>query len=643
MARAAISVVMLCLFAATVIAEDPYVYYTWNVSYGTISPFGAPKQAILINDQFPGPEINCSSNNNIVVNVFNNLDEPLLFTWHGIQHRKNSWQEGTPGTMCPILPGTNFTYKFQVKDQIGTYFYYPSLGLHRTAGGIGGLRIFSRLLIPVPYPDPEAEHWFLIGDYYAKSHTALKQILDNGGSLGMPNGVLINGENVKHLHGDNKPQFTMKPGKTYKLRICNVGSKDSLNFRIQGHPMTLVETEGSHTVQNAYESLDVHVGQCFTVLITANQEPREYAVIASTRFTPYILEGKAIISYEGAKKHASLFLPLAPITWFWSLNQFRTFRWNLTASAARPNPQGSYHYGQINITRTIKIVNSVARDDSGKLRYAINGVSHVDPETPLKLAQYYGVADKVFQYNLISDSPDEYINKITVAPNVLNATFRDFVEIVFENPTVSVQSYNLDGYSFFLVGMEEGRWSPDKRESYNLLDAVSRHTVQVFPNSWSAILLTFDNAGMWNLRSENAENRYLGQQMYVSVLSPEKHTVQVFPNSWSAILLTFDNAGMWNLRSENAENRYLGQQMYVSVLSPEKSLRDEYNLPLTQQVCGIVKDMPVPAPELIEEKLNNGELSNEESINGVAWEGAIYSHHGGRKVEPRQEGELQSS
>ncbi|XP_057723884.1 uncharacterized protein LOC130939835 [Arachis stenosperma] len=31
------------------------------------------------------------------------------------------------------------------------------------------------------------------------------------------------------------------------------------------------------------------------------------------------------------------------------------------------------------------------------------------------------------------------------------------------------------------------------------------------------------------------------------------------------------------------------------------------------------------AAELIEEKLNNGELSNEESINGVAWEGDVYS------------------
>ncbi|MBF6085340.1 hypothetical protein IU485_28710 [Nocardia cyriacigeorgica] len=34
----------------------------------------------------------------------------------------------------------------------------------------------------------------------------------------------------------------------------------------------------------------------------------------------------------------------------------RSFRWNLTASAARPNPQGSYHYGQINITRTIMVL-----------------------------------------------------------------------------------------------------------------------------------------------------------------------------------------------------------------------------------------------------------------------------------------------
>lgn len=62
-------------------AEDPYLYFTWKVTYGTIAPLGVPQQGILINGQFPGPNINSTSNNNIVLNVFNHLDEPFLLTW----------------------------------------------------------------------------------------------------------------------------------------------------------------------------------------------------------------------------------------------------------------------------------------------------------------------------------------------------------------------------------------------------------------------------------------------------------------------------------------------------------------------------------------------------------------------------------
>ena len=40
--------------------------------------------------------------------------------------------------------------------------------------------------------------------------------------------------------------------KTYILRISNVGVQNSLNFKIAGHRMKLVEVEGTHTVQNTY-------------------------------------------------------------------------------------------------------------------------------------------------------------------------------------------------------------------------------------------------------------------------------------------------------------------------------------------------------------------------------------------------------
>ena len=178
----------LCLSVGA-FAEDPYVFNDWKVTYGTIAPLGVPQQGILINGQFPGPQINCTSNNNIYVNVFNELDEPLLITFAGVQHRKNSWQDGTLGTMCPIAPGTNYTFRFQVKDQIGSYFYFPTTALHRAAGGIGMLKIHSRELIPVPFDAPADDFSVLLGDWYNKGHKTLKKILDSGRSIGTPDGI----------------------------------------------------------------------------------------------------------------------------------------------------------------------------------------------------------------------------------------------------------------------------------------------------------------------------------------------------------------------------------------------------------------------------------------------------------------------
>jgi len=547
---AMIYVALLLSFAAVSMAEDPYHFFDWRITYGTIAPLGVPQQVILINGQFPGPTINCTSNNNIVVNVHNDLDEPFLLTWDGVQHRKNSWQDGVLGTTCPIPPGTNYTYKFQVKDQIGTGFYFPTTGLQRAAGGMGVLQIHSRELIPVPFDNPAQEYAVLVGDWYSKGHKALKTMLDSGRSIGVPDGIQINGKGGKV--GDNSlvPIATMESGKTYRYRVCNVGLRTSINFRIQGHAMKLVEMEGSHTVQNLYDSLDLHVGQCLSVLVEAKSVPKDYYFVVSSRFLKAAMSSVAVIRYAGSNTPASPDLPVSPpensAGIAWSMNQFRSFRWNLTASAARPNPQGSYHYGEINITRTIKLASSRTVID-GKLRFALNGVSHVDGETPVKLAEYFGVADKVFQYNLVKDVPPTD-NKVVAAPSVVNATFRNFVEIILENNEKTMQTYHLDGYSFFAVAMEPGTWTPDKRKNYNLVDAVSRHTVPVFPNSWTAIMTTLDNAGMWNLRSDMMERSYLGQQLY------------------------------------------------FSVLSPNKSLRDEYNMLPEQPLCGIVKGLPRPSP-----------------------------------------------
>ncbi|XP_072958625.1 L-ascorbate oxidase homolog [Typha angustifolia] len=501
-----------CFFASSsVVADDPYRYFTWTVTYGPISPLGSQQQGILINGQFPGPRLDCVTNDNIIVNVINKLDVPFLLTWNGIKQRKNSWQDGVLGTNCPIPPNSNYTYKFQTKDQIGTFTYFPSVGMQRAAGGYGALNVYQRPQIPVPYAKPDGDFTMLVGDWYKASHKALQRTLDSGSSLSFPDGLIINGAQSTFFNGDQ--------GKTYHFRISNVGLTTSINFRIQGHMLKLVEVEGTHTLQNTYDSLDIHVGQSLSVLVTLDQAPRDYFIVFSTRFTQKVLTATGILHYSNSNSPVSGPIPAGPTYQVhWSVKQARTFRWNLTASAARPNPQGSYHYRTIPRARSIILANS-APLMNGKQRYAVDGVSFVVPDTPLKLADNFNIAN-VFAWDSLPIPPSG--GTAVLGTPVVRFNLHDFIEIVFQNTENAIQTWHLDGYDFWVVGYGFGKWTEKIRKRYNLVDAVSRHTVQVYPNGWSAILVSLDNQGMWNLRSSMWARQYLGQQFYIRVWTPEK-------------------------------------------------------------------------------------------------------------------------
>ncbi|PIA52355.1 hypothetical protein AQUCO_01000308v1 [Aquilegia coerulea] len=503
---------LACLSVLVVKAEDPYRYFTWTVTYGTISPLGVPQQGILINGHFPGPQIDCVTNDNVIVTVINKLDQPFLITWNGVKQRKNSWQDGVLGTNCPIPPQTSYQYKLQAKDQIGTFTYFPSTLMHKASGGFGGFNIYSRDMIPVPYAPPAADYTLLVGDWYKSSHKALQRTLDSGNALAFPDGILINGR-------PQSTSFVGDRGKTYKFRISNVGLSTSFNFRIQGHKLKLVEMEGSHTVQQVYESLDIHVGQSVAVLVTLNQAPKDYFIVASTRFTKRILTATGILHYSTSRTKASGPLPIGPTYHVhWSLKQARTFRMNLTASAARPNPQGSFHYGTIKPVRTFVLANSASRINK-KLRYAVNRISYVNPDTPLKLADYFNIPG-VFNLKTIQDKPTP--GPTVFGTSVIGAALHDFVEIIFQNYENTIQSWHLDGNDFWVVGYGNKQWTPAMRQKYNLYDAATRYTVQVYPNSWTAIYVPLDNKGMWNLRSAIWPRQYLGQQLYLRVWNNER-------------------------------------------------------------------------------------------------------------------------
>ncbi|KAJ0769638.1 putative L-ascorbate oxidase [Helianthus annuus] len=630
-------------------AEDPTVSYKFEVSYITASPLGVPQQVIAINGEFPGPTINSTTNNNVVVNVRNKLDENLLLTWlyerrlmldmilecrtvmgygewtndsrgtynkwdgiarattqvypgawtailisldnvgvwnlrtenldswylgqetyvrivnpeknnktelpmpdnalfcgalsrmqkAGVQQKRSSWQDGVLGTNCPIPPKWNWTYNFQVKDQIGSYFYFPSLNLQRASGGFGGFVINPRSVIPVPFDTPAGDITVLIGDWYIRNHTALRKALDAGHDLGMPDGVLINGKGPYRYNdtlvpdGIDHETINVEPGKTYRIRVSNVGVSTSLNFRIQNHNLLLAESEGSYTVQQNYTSLDIHVGQTYSFLITMDQNASsDYYIVASARFVNESrwqrVTGVGILHYSNSKGKASGPLPEPPQDQYdntFSMNQARSIRWNVSASGARPNPQGSFKYGSINVTEVYILKNKPPVTINGKKRATLSGISFVNPTTPIRLADEFKVKGA---YKL--DFPTEPLTgPPKMETSVINGTYRGFMEVILQNNETKMHSYHMDGYAFFVVGMGYGEWTNDSRGTYNKWDGIARATTQVYPGAWTAILISLDNVGVWNLRTENLDSWYLGQETYVRIVNPEKNNKTELP------------------------------------------------------------------------------------------------------------------
>lgn len=86
---------------------------------------------------------------------------------------------------------------------------------------------------------------------------------------------------------------------------------------------------------------------------------------------------------------------------------------------------------------------------NGKQRYAVNRVSYVNADTPLKLADYFNIPG-VYSVNSIQSVPTE--GPAFVATSVMLSTHHEFIEFVFQNNEKVMQSWHVDGYDFWVVG-----------------------------------------------------------------------------------------------------------------------------------------------------------------------------------------------
>ncbi|KAK7977807.1 multicopper oxidase [Apiospora saccharicola] len=217
----------------------------------------------------PSPQITCNIGDRVVVHVTNSLgNQSTSLHFHGLFQNGTTHMDGPPQvSQCDIPPGHKLTYDFTV-DQPGTYWYHS----HTRGQYPDGLRGPFIVHDPKsPFAGQYDEELVLsVSDWYHEQiHNLLPAFISKGNPTGaepVPNNALFNEtQNLK---------VPVQPGKTYLVRMVNIGAFAGQYVWFEGHNMTIVEVDGVYTQPAEAEMIYMTAAQRYSFLLTTKNETK---------------------------------------------------------------------------------------------------------------------------------------------------------------------------------------------------------------------------------------------------------------------------------------------------------------------------------------------------------------------------------
>ncbi|KAH9963708.1 multicopper oxidase-domain-containing protein [Lactifluus volemus] len=246
-----------------------------TIANAQIAPDGFPRQATLVNGEFPAPLIHANKGDDFALNVINNLQDTSLdlsttIHWHGIFQRTTNYVDGAAFvTQCPIIPNNSFVYKFNAIEQAGTYLYESQFNA-QSCDGLRG---------PLVISDPNDPHHRLydIDKRIPLLHLGIgiTTVLRAPGFREVFNSTLINGKG-RFVGGPSVPLAVVNVtrGLRYRLRIVSISCDPAFDFSIDGHQFTIIEVDGNNVQPWSsilLRSLLVNVIRLFSLRLTLSQ------------------------------------------------------------------------------------------------------------------------------------------------------------------------------------------------------------------------------------------------------------------------------------------------------------------------------------------------------------------------------------
>jgi iron transport multicopper oxidase len=270
-----------------------------------LAPDGFTRITTLADGVFPAPIIRGKKGGEFSINVVDklvntSLDLATSIHWHGLFQKHTNYDDGPSFvTQCPLVPNESFLYKFNVPGQAGTYWYHS----HFKNQYCDGLR--GALIIEDP-KDPQRHLYdvdddntiITLADWYHYLST-------NAPPVPAFNTTLINGKGRFPGGPQNVPLAVVGVQKKlrYRLRLVSISCDPAFTFSIDSHQFHVIEVEGQNVQPLLVDSLQIFVGQRYSVVLEANQPIGNYWIRAlplnaGRNFSEF--NNVAILRYEGA-------------------------------------------------------------------------------------------------------------------------------------------------------------------------------------------------------------------------------------------------------------------------------------------------------------------------------------------------------
>ncbi|KAJ4145088.1 hypothetical protein LMH87_003948 [Akanthomyces muscarius] len=514
--------------------------YNWTITNADLNPDGVYRPMYLIDNQFPGPLVECNDGDTIVIHVHNQAVNSTAIHFHGLFQNGSNFMDGTVGvTQCPIAPKSSFTYTFTINGQSGTYWYHAHHSAQASDGLLGPVVVHAKdERTTLQELDYDSDRIIMVQDHY---HNLTSELLmdylqpDMENDEPVPDNALVNGRGVRDCAdfpgwrcdtaNVSNPVFNLAANKRHRLRVINVGAFAEFQIQFDEHPFYVTEVDGTDVHPEPFHRLNILPAQRYSVVLETNITTAESFWMRSrmithcftTRNKRLVPELHSIIRYQSNET------PLPPVAaepaskdWPEAIEVICR---DLNVSALHPvvaqSPppadefvfiRANFMIGDWALARGFFNGSTWhANATHPSLHRYLDRIGAADAAKSPKRSAAMAISDTVF------DPEHEY---------VLETTGTRTIDLAINNFDDGSHPFHLHGHKFYVLVQGETGYPPEEHElpaylkEHSLLEnPVRRDTVTVEGYGWVIIRVVLDNPGLWAFHCHNTWHSESGMVM----------------------------------------------------------------------------------------------------------------------------------